>query len=224
MTQKEKILFCFSGGKDSSIAIHKIQQQGQYEIAALLTTVTKDYDRISMHGIRTSILTRQADALGLPLEMVFITKDTDNADYEHQMQTVLQKFFDLDIRKVAFGDIFLEDLKQYRQDKLAQMQMQAIFPIWKIDTATLAHDFISAGFKARITCVDTNVLDPKFAGRKYDKQFLADLPESVDPCGENGEFHSFVYDGPIFKGPISHEKGGTVLRDNRFCFCDIIPA
>jgi uncharacterized protein (TIGR00290 family) len=224
VAKKEKILFCFSGGKDSSMAIHKIQQQGEYEIAALLTTITKDYDRTSMHGIRTPLLDQQADALGLPLEKVFITKDATNADYEHQMQTVLQKYFDMGIRKVAFGDIFLEDLRQYRQDKLAQMQMRAIFPIWKTDTTTLAHDFISAGFKARITCVDTDILDQKFAGRSYDKHLLADLPENIDPCGENGEFHSFVYDGPIFKSPISHKKGDTVLRENRFCFCDIIPA
>jgi len=224
MAQKEPIIFCFSGGKDSSIAIHTIRQQGKYDIATLLTTVTKDYDRTSMHGIRTSILAQQAESLGLPLEKVFITKESTSADYEHQMQMVLQKYFDLGIRKVAFGDIFLEDLKQYRQDKLAQVQMQAIFPIWKIDTTKLAHDFIDAGFKARITCVDTSVLDQKFAGRSFDRQFLADLPENVDPCGENGEFHSFVYDGPIFKNPIPHEKGETVLRENRFCFCDMIPA
>ena len=223
MSQKEKIIFCFSGGKDSSMSIHKIRQQGNYEIAVLLTTVTKDYDRTSMHGIRTSILAQQANAMGLPLEIVYISKESDNAHYEHQMRTILQKYFDQGIRKVAFGDIFLEDLKQYRQDQLAQMQMQAIFPIWKIDTKELARDFIAAGFKARITCVDTEVLDRAFAGRTFDEQFLADLPEGIDPCGENGEFHSFVYDGPIFESAISHEKGEIVLRENRFCFCDVIP-
>ncbi|MDH4201700.1 MAG: adenine nucleotide alpha hydrolase [Phycisphaerae bacterium] len=224
MTPKEPIIFCFSSGKDSSIAIHTIRQQGKYDIATLLTTITKDYDRTSMHGIRTSILARQAESLGLPLEKVFITKKSTNADYERQMQIVLQKYFDCGIRKVAFGDIFLEDLKQYRQNQLARVQMEAIFPIWKIDTTKLANDFIDAGFKARVTCVDTDVLDQTFAGRSFDRQFLADLPESIDPCGENGEFHSFVYDGPIFKTPIGHEPGETVLRDNRFCFCDMIPA
>jgi uncharacterized protein (TIGR00290 family) len=177
-----------------------------------------------MHGVREELLERQAAALGLPLEKVFISKTSSNEEYENQMRNLLEKYSQTGVNSVVFGDIFLEDLKKYREDNLAKVQMKAIFPIWKRDTARLAREFIQNGFKAVITCVDSQVLDPNFAGREIDETLLADLPAGVDPCGENGEFHSFVYDGPIFSKPIPVRKGEVVCRENRFYFCDLVSA
>lgn len=220
---KEKIIFCFSGGKDSAITLHELMKTNNYEIVTLLTTVTGDYDRISMHGVRISLLDQQAESIGLPLEKVFISKGCTNEEYESKMRDTLQKYVNLGITSAAFGDIFLEDLKKQREQNLAKIGLKAIFPIWKKDTTKLANNFIDAGFKTVITCVDTEVLDGEFSGRDFDKQFLADLPDEIDPCGEKGEFHSFVYDGPIFSKPILCKKGRRVLRDDRFYFCDLIP-
>ncbi len=220
---KEKIIFCFSGGKDSALGLHELIKTNDYEIVTLLTTVTGDYDRTSMHGVRIPLLDQQAQSIGLPLEKVVISKDCTNEDYESKMRDTLQRYVNLGVTSIAFGDIFLEDLKLQRERNLAKIGLKAIFPLWKKDTTKLANNFIDAGFKTVITCVDTEVLDKKFSGRDFDKQFLADLPDETDPCGENGEFHSFAYDGPIFSKPILHEKGELVLRDNRFYFCDIIP-
>ena len=217
------MLICWSGGKESALALHKLQETGNYEIAALLTTVTEDYDRISMHGVRRSLLERQAEALGFPLEKVFISKGACDEEYESKMRAVLEKYLRAGVSSVVFGDIFLEDVRKYRQEKLSKIGMKAIFPMWQSDTTELAHRFIDSGFKAVITCVDSNVLDKKFVGRAFDEQFLSELPSGVDPCGENGEFHSFVYDGPIFRKRISHTIGEVVLRENRFYYCDLIP-
>jgi uncharacterized protein (TIGR00290 family) len=220
----ETILFSWSGGKDSAAALHEIRKDPNFRIAALLTTVTEDYDRISMHGVRRVLLERQAAALGLPLEIVLITKNATNEEYEASMGKVLAKYKKAGITSVAFGDIFLEDLRQYREEKLAQMDLKGIFPIWKRDTRELAQAFIQMGFKAITTCVDTQVLGEQFVGREIDQEFLSELPPTVDPCGENGEFHSFVHDGPVFKQPIRCTTGERVLREDRFYYCDLIPA
>ena len=223
MTKSEKILFAWSGGKDSSMALYELQKTHSYKISALLTTVTEDYDRISMHGVRRNLLERQVDSLGYPLEKMFISRNSSKEEYGSKMKEVLLRYSKLGVSAVAFGDIFLEDVREYREDNLSKVGMKGVFPLWEKDTVELANAFINLGFKAIITCIDSNVLDRSFVGRIYDKQFLRDLPSSVDPCGENGEFHSFVYDGPIFRKKISFIIGDIVLRDSRFYFCDLIP-
>jgi len=221
---KKRLLFCWSGGKDSALALWEVLKANRHDIVALLTTVTRDYNRISMHGVRRSLLEKQAALLNIPLEIVWIEKGSSNEDYEKQMREMLLKYKKRRISQVAFGDIFLEDLRKYREDKLAEAGMKAIFPIWKRNTTDLAHEFIRAGFKAVISCVDTKLLDASFTGREFNEKFLSDLPASVDPCGENGEFHSFVHAGPIFKKPIYFALGEKVMREQRFCFCDLVPA
>ena len=218
----QKILYSWSGGKDSAMALHELLKEKTYEVAALLTVVTKDYGRISMHGVREELLELQAAALGLPLEKVYISKTSDNKEYELLMKEALRRYKKLGVAAVGFGDIFLEELKKYREDRLREADLEGIFPIWKRDTHELAETFIDLGFKAIITCVDTKVLDKKFSGRLFGRKFLSELPSSVDPCGENGEFHSFVYDGPIFKKEVPYDKGETVLREQRFYYSDIL--
>ena len=205
------------------MAFHKLAETQKYEIDSLLTTISADYDRICMHGVQRVLLEQQAQAIGLPLEKVFLPKNISNEEYESKMHDLMVKYQKTDISAVAFGDIFLEDLRKHRQDNLAKVGLEAIFPVWKQDTTKLAHEFIDSGFKAVITCVDSNVLDKTFIGKNFDRKFLSELPDTVDPCGENGEFHSFVYDGPIFKKPIQFTIGQIVLRENRFYFCDLMP-
>ena len=219
----EEVLFIWSGGKDSALALYELRKTQRYGIAALLTTVTEDYDRISLHGVRRALLEQQALSLNIPLDIAYITKDSSNEEFEARMKEKLLQYKSRGISSVVFGDIFLEDLRKYREDNLAQVGMQALFPIWKWDTDELAHTFIALGFKAVITCVDSQSLDKKFVGRAFDKRFLSELPPGVDPCGENGEFHSFVHAGPIFSESICFRKGEVVLRDNRFYFCDLVP-
>jgi uncharacterized protein (TIGR00290 family) len=218
----EKVLFTWSGGKDSVLALYEIQKRDDQKVVALLTTVTEDYDRISMHGVRSILLEHQANSLGLPIEKVYISKNSSNEEYEVKMREVLQKYLTAGVSSVVFGDIFLEDLRKYREDNLSKIGMKAIFPIWKGDTIELARGFIDLGFKAVITCVDSNVLDRAFVGRLYDHQFLSEIPSTIDPCGENGEFHTFVYDGPIFEKRVSYTKGEIVFRDNRYWYCDLM--
>jgi len=219
----EKALVSWSGGKDSAIALYEILKNKRIEISALLTTVTEGYDRISMHGVRRILLERQAAALGLPLEIVFIPRNASNGDYERNMGQTLERYRQAGVATVVFGDIFLEDVRKYREDILAPLNMQGVFPIWKRDTKELAHSFTALGFKAVTTCVDTQALDGRFVGRQIDEKFFSDLPPNVDACGENGEFHSFVYDGPIFKERIACTLGEITLRENRFCYCDLLP-
>ena len=219
----EKVILAWSGGKDSAMALYELQLTQGYEVTALLTTITQDYDRISMHGVRTALVNHQAESLGLPIEKIYISKNSSNQEYEARMKDKLSSLMARDIKTGGFGDNFLEDLRKYREDNLAKMEMKGIFPLWKRNTAELAHTFIDAGFKAIITCVDTKYLDKGFAGREFDEKFLSDLPPGVDPCGENGEFHSFVYDGPIFDDKMDFRIGETVLRDDRFYYCDLIP-
>jgi uncharacterized protein (TIGR00290 family) len=223
MEMIEKVLFTWSGGKDSALALYELQSRHDHEIVSLLTTLTEDYYRISMHGIRSILLEQQANSLDLPIEKVYISKNSSNEEYEAKMREVLQKYLTAGVSSVVFGDIFLEDVRKYREENLSKMGMKAIFPIWERDTTELAHRFIDLGFKAVITCVDSNVLDKIFICRLFDEQFLSELPATIDPCGENGEFHSFVYDGPIFKKRVLYTKGEVVLRDNRFWYCDLIP-
>ncbi len=222
MIPPEPILFCWSGGKDSAMALHSVLSHNKVQIAALLTTVTEGYDRISMHGVRRELLQRQAEALRLPLHEVRIPPQCINPIYEARMEEALRAYYAIGVRRVAFGDIFLEDLRLYREKNLARAQMTALFPIWKRDTRDLAVHFVDNGFRAIVVCIDPAKLDPSFAGRELDVSFFRDLPTDVDPCGENGEFHTFVFDGPIFRTPIRFRKGEVVRRDNCI-FCDLVP-
>jgi uncharacterized protein (TIGR00290 family) len=221
MSGPEPILFCWSGGKDSAMALHTMVRQNEVRIAALLTTVTEGYDRVSMHGVRRELLRQQAESLRLPLHEVFIPPKCGNPLYEARMEEALLIFFERGIRRVAFGDIFLEDLRLYRERNLARVAMQAIFPIWKRETRDLIREFHAARFRSVAVCVDSKVLAPSFAGRELDESFFADLPPGVDPCGENGEFHTFVFDGPIFSCPIDFTLGEVVQRDC-FIFRDLL--
>jgi uncharacterized protein (TIGR00290 family) len=223
MPPRESILFCWSGGKDSAMALHTLLQRSDVHIAALLTTVTEGYERISMHGVRRELLARQAQSIGLPLHEVRIPPQCVNPIYEARMEEALRIHFENGVRKVAFGDIFLDDLRAYREKNLARIGMTALFPIWKRDTRELIRSFHSNRFRAVAVCVDSKILDPGFAGRELDESFFRDLPPHADPCGENGEFHTFVFDGPIFQSPIPLRTGEIVNRDG-FIFCDLLPA
>jgi len=219
----EKVLFSWSGGKDSAMALYEIQKDNKYKITSLLTTITEDYDRVSMHGVPRILVEQQACSLGLPLKKLFVSKGSSIEEYESKMREILIKVKQEGISQVVFGDVFLEWVKEYREDNLSKLGMTGIFPIWGRDTAELTGTFIALGFKAITTCVDTRVLDKSFVGRVLDKQFLADLPPNVDPSGENGEFHCFTFDGPIFSHGIAYKVGKRVLRDS-YCFCDLLPA
>jgi len=218
----ERILLGWSGGKDSAMTLAQLLRDDHYDVAALVTTVTEGFDRISMHGVRRALLVAQAAALGVPLEIVYIPMDATHASYQTSMEAAFKRYQGQGITRVAFGDLFLTDVRRYREEWLARLRMQAVFPIWHQETAKLARAFIDQGFQAIITCVDTTVLASSFAGRRFDHQFLRELPTLVDPCGENGEFHSFVFGGPIFQRTVDFVIGQVVHRDSR-CFCDLIP-
>jgi len=216
------VLMSWSGGKDSCIALYEIQRAQNYRVAALMTTLTRDYDRISMHGVRRALLEKQASHLGLPLHQVLISKDATNEEYETRMGEAFSEYREHGIDSIVFGDLFLEDIRAYREQFLARHKMRGLFPVWKRDTAGFIKEFIELGFKAVVTCVDSKVLDQSFAGRVIDETFLSSLPAHVDPCGENGEFHSFVFDGPIFAEGVKFSIGEVVLRES-FWFCDLLP-
>ena len=218
----ENVILSWSGGKDSAMALYEIQRRQDYEVVTLLTTLSEEYDRVSMHGVRRVLLEQQARSLGLPLEPVMLAQSHTNEEYEAKMQATLSKFQKLGVSGVAFGDIFLADLRRYREDNLAKIGMKAIFPIWGRNTTELVRTFADLGFKGIITCVNSKVLDKAFAGRIIDASLLAELPPNIDPCGENGEFHSFAFAGPIFKESLSLTIGEVVLRDS-FYFCDLLP-
>jgi uncharacterized protein (TIGR00290 family) len=220
---REKVVVAWSGGKDSTLALHEILKTNRYEVLKLLTTVTQDYDRISIHGVRRVLLEQQARSLNLPLEKMFIPKGVSDADYESILLKTLNRHRTNGVLSVVFGDIFLEDMRKYRESILSKVGMKGIFPLWKKGSLQLARTFIDLGFKAVITVVDSKVLNKEFVGREYDAQFLVTLPANVDRCGENGEFHSFVYEGPIFCQKIFFTKGEIVLRENRFYYCDLVP-
>lgn len=218
----ETIAMCFSGGKDSSLALWEIRRTRTYVVRTLLTTVNAEYDRVSMHGVRRELLREQADAIGIPMTEVPVPRVCTNAVYEREMGAAFARLQAAGIRRVAFGDIFLEDLRTYREEQLAASKLEGFFPLWKQDTRKLARRFIQDGFKAVLVCVNLKVLDSTFAGRRFDEALLSDLPPGVDPCGENGEFHTFVYDGPIFRRSVRVATGEVVQRDP-FAFCDLLP-
>lgn len=210
----------WSGGKDSALALWALRRERHVEPHALLTTVTEQYDRVSMHGVRRRLLDRQAAVLGLPLVEVGIPPRCSNDVYEASMAQALASAALEGVEAVAFGDLFLEDVRAYREQRLAAAGKAALFPLWGRDTAQLARTFLAARFEAILVCLDPNQLDPRFAGRRYDERLLAELPRDVDPCGERGEFHSFVYGGPVFQRPIEIEVGEVTMRDG-FVFCDL---
>ncbi|MBA7655330.1 hypothetical protein ES703_63234 [subsurface metagenome] len=218
----EKVLFGWSGGKDSALALYEIQKDKKYEIISLLTTITEGYDRVSLHGVPRILVEQQAKSLGLPIQEVFISKDSSNEEYESRMKETLIRFKQAGVSLVVFGDIFLEEVRKYREDNLSKLGMKGLFPIWGRDTVELTRSFIALGFQAIVTCIDARALDKSFVGRIIDESFSAQLPPNVDPGGENGEFHSFVFDGPIFRERIAYKLGKQVLRDS-FYFCDLLP-
>ena len=218
----EPVVICFSGGKDSVLALRAIHQQRQYEAVALLTTVTSDYERVSIHGVRRNLLRAQAASLGLPLTEVAVPPMSTNETYERAMGRAFRQFRADGIRRIAFGDIALEDLRIYRELQVAACHLECLFPLWHQDTTELAHTFIREGFEGLVVCVDPTTLDASFAGRAFDEALLADLPPAVDPCGENGEFYTFVSSGPIFKRPIPVSPA-TVVRRAGLVYCDVLP-
>jgi uncharacterized protein (TIGR00290 family) len=220
--RQKPVLVSWSGGKDSCLALREVQRTPNIRVEALLTTVTRDFDRISMHGVRRALLEQQAASLGIPLHQIFISKGATNDEYEAKMGEAFSLYRVQGTDAVVFGDLFLEDIRAYRERFLAKHNMVGLFPIWKRDTSELIREFIGLGFKTAVVCVDPAQLAPSFAGRVIDEEFLSQLPEDVDPCGENGEFHSFVFDGPCFKEPIRFTTGEIVFRDG-FWFCDLVP-
>jgi uncharacterized protein (TIGR00290 family) len=219
---RPKALVSWSGGKDSALALDEIGKSGTFEVVSLLTTLTRDFDRVSMHGVRRDLLERQSMLLRLPIEKVWINAGAPNADYEAQMSRSLLRFRAEGVRHVVFGDLFLEDIRRYRERNLSSAGLVGVFPLWGMETGALARDFIKRGFKALLCCVDPRSLDPRFCGREFDESLLSEFPEGVDPCGENGEFHTFVYGGPIFDGELEVRRGEVVTREG-FCFADILP-
>lgn len=209
---KQQAFFNWSTGKDSALALYKAIQSNQFELSGLLTTINDGYGRVSMHGIRKGLLYKQVESIGLPLFEVLLPEIPTMESYEKAFQKVLKERVKSGDEVSIFGDIFLEDLRKYREDKLAEIKLKAYFPLWGGDTKQLLEELIDLGFKAIVVCVNANVLGEEFLGKIIDREFLAMLPESVDPCGENGEFHTFVFDGPIFSYPIEFEVGEKVFR------------
>ncbi len=218
----EPVLMCWSGGKDSSLALLAARQDKNLRVISLLTTVTEGYERISMHAVRCELLRQQAEATGLQLTEARIPMKCSNEIYEATMERAMAPWREQGVKRCIFGDLFLEDIRRYREEKLAKTGMSAIFPLWLKDTKKLAREFIALGFRAVLVSVDPKQIDPKFCGREFDEQLLADLPASCDPCGENGEFHTFVYEGPIFSRPLKIRRGEVVEREG-FYFSDLLP-
>jgi uncharacterized protein (TIGR00290 family) len=245
-THKRKAIFNWSGGKDSALCLYEVLAQGDTDVSYLLTSINEQYQRISMHGVRIELLDQQAASIGIPLVKMLVPEMPDMAIYDALMASTLSGLKSQGMEVCIFGDIFLEDLRQYREGKLAEVGLQASFPLWKRPTDQLIREFIDLGFKAVIVCVNDRYLDRSFAGRVIDDSLIRDLPDNVDPCGENGEFHSFVYDGPIFNMPVNFMVGEIVYRkysppqtadasqherdssspdpfDDGFWYCDLLP-
>ncbi len=216
------IVMCWSGGKDSALALGALLRSQEFTPVALLTTLTEGYDRISMHGVRHALLKVQAEAIGLPLYEVWIPNACVNDTYQHRMRMACEHFKAQGVVHMGFGDLFLEDIRAYRDAMLAQAGMQAVYPLWRKDTAQLARDFITQDFRATLCCTDPAKLDARFCGREFDETLLEELPPTCDPCGENGEFHTFVHQAPYFRHPIACRTGERVQREG-FDFCDIMP-
>ncbi len=217
-----KVVVSWSSGKDSAFALYELRRRGEVEVVGLLTTVTKAFDRVSMHGTRREILERQARATRLPVEAVEIPSPCPNDVYERAMGEAVERMRANGVRQIAFGDLFLEDIRQYREEKLAGTGLTPIFPLWGRPTAELGRTIVRAGFDARIVSLDPRKIDRRFAGRRYDDALLDELPESVDPCAERGEFHTCVVGGPVLAEPIPVRPGSIVERDG-FVFADLIP-
>jgi uncharacterized protein (TIGR00290 family) len=222
-TQRTKILLSWSSGKDSAWALHLLRQQAKYEIAGLLTTLNSAFDRVAMHSTRRALVEMQAQAAGVPLLTVPLPWPCSNQEYESIMKDVCAHAVNQGIAGIAFGDLFLADIRAYRERQLQGTGLEPIFPLWQLSTPQLAREMIAGGLRAKLVCVDPRKLAPEFAGREFDQQLLADLPSGVDPCGENGEFHSFVYAGPMFDRRIPVASGERVERDG-FWFCDVVPS
>jgi len=220
---REKIVFCWSGGKDSALALNRVLNDDRYEVVSLLTTCNEHFQRVSMHGVRLELLDAQAAAIGLPLEKIFISQRSSNDEYQQKMSARLLAHKARGVTACAFGDIFLEDLKKWRDDDLAKVGMRGIYPIWKVDSRELIREFFALKFGTVICCANDAYLGEDFVGRCIDKEFIRTLPASVDPCGENGEFHTFVHAGPIFDRRIEIELGAVVVRDG-FAFQDVVGA
>src|SRR5688572_17624086 len=220
MTKFMKTLVSWSSGKDSAWLIHTLRGMPDVEIGALLTTINESAQRVAMHAVRVELLQVQANALALPLWQIPIPSPCPNETYERAMAAAVRRAVDEGFTHVAFGDLFLEDVRRYREERLAGTGLTPMFPLFGANTRELAREMVSAGLRARLTCVNPQVLDRSFAGREFNEQFLAELPAAVDPCGERGEFHSFAYDGPMFTHPISITTGVVVERDG-FVFCDL---
>lgn len=223
MSAAVPVVLSWSGGKDSALALHVLQQDVRYRVTGLLTTVNEHYGRVSMHGVREALLDEQAQSLGLPLFKLRLSQRPSNEEYEQKMCATLAGFSARGIQHVAFGDLFLEDIRRYRVEQMRKRDMHCLFPLWQRPTDSLAREFIALGFKAVLCCVDEQQLDAEFAGREFDGTLLEALPAGVDPCGEHGEFHTFVYTGPVFHRPIAFTRGEHLQRDGRFQFCDLIP-
>ena len=218
------VVMSWSGGKDSAVALHELLRAADYEVIGLMTTVSEEYRRISHHGVCEALLDEQAAAIGIPLEKVYLPSGEScgctNDVYEAIMEKVMIAYRTKRVEAVAFGDLFLQDLRDWREANLAKAGMYGIFPIWKRDTAEFARDVIASGYKAYLSCVEEKV-GPGFSGRSYDEKLLSELPAEIDPCGECGEFHSFVFDGPIFARPLDVSVGDVVVRDGRF-YADLL--
>jgi len=217
-----KTIICWSCGKDSATALWTLQQNNDHEVAGLLTTLTEGYDRVSMSGVRHELLRRQASALGLPVHEVWIPPQCVNAVYEARMGETVRQLRDDGVEAMAFGDLFLEDIRAYREQQMAGTGLSCVFPVWGEDTRQLSQRMIESGLRATLVCVDPRQVPSGLAGRAYDEALLAELPTSADPCGERGEFHTFVWDAPNFKAPI-HVRPGEIVERDGFFFADLIP-
>lgn len=210
---KQKTIFNWSGGKDSALALYHLQHDDRFEITGLLTSISTAFDRISMHGVRRELLMKQAASIGLPVQELKLPESLSMSEYDDRMKACLEEVKSRGVEFSAFGDIFLEDLKAYREEKLAEVSLTGLFPIWKRNTNDLLEEFLDLGFQTVLVGIKSDKLDESFVGRDIDRDFVKDLPSDVDPCGENGEFHTFVFDGPIFKEPIKYQLGETVYRE-----------
>ncbi|AXG72083.1 diphthamide synthase [Kordia sp. SMS9] len=238
----KKAYFNWSTGKDSALALYDVLRQKEYAVTQLVTTVNKDFERVSMHGLREALLDAQVARLQLPLQKIYFPAEVSMSSYDKTMKEATQQLVEAGFTYGIFGDIFLEDLRNYREEKLQEVGIKGVFPLWKQDTKVLLKEFISLGFKAITVCVNAKLLDASFVGRILDEDFISELPDNVDPCGENGEFHTFVFDGPIFSSPIDFTIGEKVLKtytpskkesatctsddstwDTAFWYCDLIP-
>ena len=220
---RQKAVASWSSGKDSAFALYETQRSGDFDVVGILTTVTDAYQRVAMHGVRNELLDRQANALGLPCIKVPIPSPCPNEIYEQEMARVMHRLRAEGVTAMIFGDLFLEDIRAYREARLAEVGVQGVFPLWKRDTRALAREMVASGLQARITCVDPRKLDASFAGRSFDESLLQSLPSDVDPCGENGEFHTMVTAGPMFRESIEVVLGEVVARDG-FVFADLLPS